>query len=201
MPCPYKAGKTNEGSSAVASVRTASSTSVVVLEFAFNAPQGHGDVVFPVVPLYVHCRHKVELARADIFQMQVGDALDLWVAQEPAGHGALDIAGHSLAHEEAPVAFDQHDGDYRQQDAHQNGPDGVRHGGSGDLVQSYPGESDEQADQGGPVLGEDGAQRGVGALEDLLQGVPVKLARRLPDCRNAWMKDTPSRTKAMVRTM
>src|SRR6476620_5675935 len=152
----------------------------VVLQLALYPAQRHGHFMFRVVALQVDGGDEVQLARSDKLQVQVREPGNLPVFQHPAGHRPFDVRGDALAHQEAPVAVDQHDGDDGQQNADDDRAHGIRHRRARDLVKEYAGKRDDQADQGRGVLREHGSQGGIGADQDLFQRVPFQLVRRLP---------------------
>ncbi|MCB5294059.1 hypothetical protein BJQ90_03522 [Arthrobacter sp. SO3] len=114
-----------------------------------------------VVPLQVHRRDEVQLAWADKLQVQVGEPGNVRVLQHPKSHGAFDVRGHALAHQEPPVAVDQYDGDDSQQHADDDRPHRIRQRRTRDLMQEHARKGHDQADQRRGVLRKDGAQGGI----------------------------------------
>ncbi|WP_367651881.1 hypothetical protein [Curtobacterium sp. MCPF17_052] len=103
--------------------------------------------------------------------------------------------------QEPAVAVDEDDGDDPEQQADGDRPDGVEHGEPGDLVQEDTEERDDQADERGGVLGEDGPERRVRRLQHVpedrdaaLRRGTVGLAERLQEARPPRGGTTPPRT-------
>jgi hypothetical protein len=141
-------------------------------------------VGFGVVAGEVDVAGHVDHPRADDFQSQVGNPGYLRHGQQGAqGRRAHPRVGF-LADQELQVAVDQDDRDDAEQRADTDRRDGVGRRRAGQLVQAQPGSGDDQAGQGGRVLGEHGPQGGVGGGQDVLDHVPLErlgLAPGLPD--------------------
>jgi hypothetical protein len=141
-------------------------------------------VGFGVVAGEVDVAGHVDHPRADDFQPQVGDPGHLRHREQgPEGRRPHPGVGF-LADQEPQVAVDQDDRDDAEQRADQDRRDGVGRRRAGQLVEAQPGPRDDQAGQGGGVLGEHGPQRGVGGGQHVLDQVPLErvgLGTGLPD--------------------
>jgi hypothetical protein len=141
-------------------------------------------VRFGVVTGEVDVAGHVDHPRADDFQPQVGDPGHLGHGQQGPQGGRAHPGVGFLADQEPQVAADQDDRDDAEQHADTDRRDGVRRGRTGQLVQAQPGGGDDQAGQGGGVLGEHGPQGGVGGGQHVLDHVPLErggLTSGLPD--------------------
>jgi hypothetical protein len=141
-------------------------------------------VGFGVVAGEVDVAGHVDHPRADDFQPQVGYPGHLRHGQQ----GSQGRRAHSrigfLADQELQVAVDQDDRDDAEQHADTDRRDRVGRRRAGQLVQAQPRPGDDQAGQGGGVLGEHGPQGGVGGGQHVLDHVSLKrlgLAAGLPD--------------------
>ncbi|HEY2264572.1 MAG TPA: hypothetical protein VGI96_18260 [Streptosporangiaceae bacterium] len=139
---------------------------------------------FGVVTGEVDVAGHVDHPRADDLQPQVGDPGHLRHREQgPDGRRAHPGVGF-LADQEPQVAVDQDDRDDAEQHADTDRRDGVGRRRAGQLVQAQPRPGDDQAGQGGGVLGEHGPQGGVGGGQHVLDHVPLErrsLTPGLPD--------------------
>ena len=127
--------------------------------------------------------HQEDLLRADPLEVQVGHALDLGVPEQGGEGLASDVGRHRLPREEVAVAVDEEDRDDPEEDAHEDRADGVPHRVAGQLVQQDAQRGEHDADERRAVLGDDGAQGGVGRAPDVAgrrQAAGPGLASRLP---------------------
>ena len=105
--------------------------------------------------------HEVNVAghrddsRADDLQSQIRHAGNFRLLQKRADHRRADPGVRLFADQKLSIPVDQVDRDRRKQQADQDRPDGVRNGGSGQLMCAETGGGDDQADQRRRVFGKD----------------------------------------------
>src|SRR4029453_15468923 len=128
----------------------------MVFQLTLDPAQGNCYVVFRVVTLQVDGGHDVQFARADELHVEVGEPGNVPVFEHTAGDGTFNVRRYTLAHQEASVAVDQHNGNDRQQNTDDDRAPGAQHGRTRDLGQEHAGKRHHQADQCSSILSENG---------------------------------------------
>lgn len=86
---------------------------VLLLKLAFHPPQPHGQAVLDVVTGHIDRRNEVEPTWANVFQVQVGDAVNVRPFYQVAEHLLPNFGANDLSNQKAAIAIDQEDRDDR----------------------------------------------------------------------------------------
>ena len=97
----------------------------MLFQLSLHLPQPDSQTVLDVVTSHVDRSNQIQPTRTNKLKMQIGDPIDVGAFQKLAKNLLANLGAHLLTDQEASVAVDQEDCDDRQQQANQNGADGV----------------------------------------------------------------------------
>jgi 2-dehydropantoate 2-reductase len=153
-------------------------------DLRLQGAQPHSQARLGIVTGEVDVADHEQHLRPDHLQPQVRHPGDLRGVEQGPDSRRAHVGIGLLADQVALVAVDQDDRDDAEQHADQDRPHGVRHGGTGQLVDAEPGRRNDHADHGSGVFREHRPQRGIGGGQHVVDEVPlhrVGLRLRLPD--------------------